>query len=97
MLFKEGFGTGLYDTGQLGLNRFRMKTKYGIAFLKEDKVLAKYKILTPKTEKAIAKVKTNGGWFTMNDDYVVLYDDFTYFSFGYPFFDRLGEIIEEAN
>lgn len=33
----------------------------------------------------------------MNEDYVVLYDHFTYFSFGYSFFDRLGEKIEEAN
>lgn len=63
LLIEEGFGTGFYDTVQLGLNRFLMKTKYEIAFLKEDKVLAKYKILTPKTEKAIAKVKTDGGCF----------------------------------
>lgn len=98
---RDVVGVALINRSDLKLQRFSMKVKYQLVFLKNDEVLATYKVLTPKNAKKVKRIdklmkERKAQWFTMNGEYVILNTNFTYFTFSKDFFDRLGKMIEEG-
>ncbi len=90
------YGTGMNSPSLLGLSRLGMRELYVLAYVKEGKTVSTVKILTPRSEKTVKRL-TEGdpdamnAWNTLKGEYVILYKNFRYFSYGQAYFDRLAE------
>lgn len=97
--FNGSVAISLTDTSYLGIRRISMAELYRLEFVKDGKIISKIKILTPRTQKAIDKIDQNNlkaYWKQINGHYIIMTENFQYFSFGEHFFENLSEILKQS-
>lgn len=96
--FQGAVGIGVTDASNLGIHKTSMKEIYRLEFLKSDKILSRIKIMTPKNQKAIERIKQSNcghAWQVFHGRSIILTENHQYFLFGDVFFQKLSEILSQ--
>lgn len=85
----------------LHMSILNMERLYTMEFAKDDKVIRKIKVMTPRTQRKVKLINKKrkvdldyDEWQTLDGKYVVLMDKHRYISFGDMFFSELNKLIK---
>lgn len=98
-VYNGSIGVGWIDTSSLGISRINMTEIYRLEFVKDGKIITNIKVLTPRNQEAIYRIEQRNiknVWRELDGHYVVMTENFHYFSFGSDFFENLSKVLNQS-